>query len=31
VSGALRNSSPIASGKGAPNTAIEEVNTTRGR
>src|SRR2546422_853241 len=28
--GARRNSSPIASGNGAPNTAIEEVKTTRG-
>jgi len=30
VSGALKNSSSIASGNGAPKTAIDEVNTTRG-
>ena len=27
----VKNVSPICSGNGAPNTAIDEVNTSRGR
>ena len=30
VSGAVKNSSPMASGNGAPNTAMDEVKTRRG-